>query len=655
MRFWKALIPAVLLFSYAFAALEWLFFVTKPSFMSPLTLPVKLAIPWLAPLPFAGLALGFVAIVGLFAVSGRDPRYWRACLRVAALAPATLLAALLVLMLDNFTNTILGFGIHKTEGVLRWVYAGVFLLALVVGYSIAWRAIRFLAEERGTMLRRVALLLPAVSLLLLGTSAVVTQSSASKQLQGRFPAVVPPREQPNVLLISGDGINARHLSAYGYARATSPFMQTLAEKSLLCENAYANCAHTCGSLTSMLTGRLPTETRVTYPPDILTGEDSYRHLPGLMKRLGYRTVSISVRHYADPFDLNMRDAFDRSTFQNRDEAQASPWLAAILGDATNFFVEQVTARVRDRVLHVFASTPMPAAFVEVQGAPSDLRRGRNRGGDPSLRRHYPDEIRIRSLLQFIDASEGPFFAQVHLMGTHGARFDPEVQRFSRGKVQTQEWGLDFYDDAIVQFDQLLAKVIRHLGESGKLEQTIVVVSSDHGMAFEHRERTPLLFRFPHGAHAGRVRSNAQNLDVAPTILDYLGVPAPAWMSGRSLLEIAARERLRPVFSTKCKTGEIHRDPGRARVAEPAMTPPFYSIGRVTMIVCNRSYTLDVVAMQLEVEEVAGHTAPCEPAELPSAAEAQAAIRQHLADRGYDVSGIPESVALAPAGAVGQSR
>jgi arylsulfatase A-like enzyme len=649
LRFWKALIPAVLLFSYAFAALEWLFFVTKPSFMSPLTIPVKLAIPWLAPLPFAVVALGFAAIVGLFAVTGRDPRYWRACLHVAVLAPATLLAALLILMLDNFTNTILGFGIHKSEGSLRWVYAGVFLLALVGGYSIAWRTIRFLDEGRATTLRRVALLLPAVSLLLVATSAVVTQSSASKQSQTRFPAVVPLREQPNVLLISGDGINARNLSAYGYARGTSPFMQKLAEKSLLCENAYANCAHTCGSLMSMLTGRLPTETRVTYPPDILTGEDSYRHLPGLMKRLGYRTVSISVRHYADPFDLNMRDAFDHSTFQSQDEAQASPWLAAILGEATNYFVEQVTARVRDRVLHVFASTPMPAAFVEVQGAPSDPRRGRDRREDTSLRRQYPDEIRIRSLLQFIDASEQPFFAQVHLMGTHGARFDPEVQRFSRGKEQKEEWGLDFYDDAILQFDQLLANVIRHLGESGKLERTIVVVSSDHGMAFEHRERTPLLFRFPYAAHAGRVRSNAQNLDVAPTILDYLGVAPPDWMSGRSLLHATALGRLRPVFSTKCKTREIQREAGRARVAEPAMTPPFYSIGRVTMIVCNRSYTLDVVAMQMEVEEVAGHTAPCEPAELPSVEDAQAAIRQHLAERGYDVSSIPESITLAPAG------
>jgi arylsulfatase A-like enzyme len=129
-----------------------------------------------------------------------------------------------------------------------------------------------------------------------------------------------------------------------------------------------------------------------------------------------------------------------------------------------------------------------------------------------------------------------------------------------------------YDAGIRHMDTtMLAPLLDHLAALGLERDTLVVLTSDHGEAFLehgiflhddlHREtlRVPLVLRFPGRLPAGtRVRRPARLVDLMPTILELLGVPAPAALQGRSLAPLAR--------------GEAATDPPPEIVSEYSSTP-----------------------------------------------------------------------------------
>ena len=117
---------------------------------------------------------------------------------------------------------------------------------------------------------------------------------------------------------------------------------------------------------------------------------------------------------------------------------------------------------------------------------------------------------------------------------------------------------DLYDEEIAFFDDRFAELLTHLRTSGLLEDSIVVFASDHGEEFlEHGHikhcrtlfdssiRVPLLVRVP-GVEARTVTAPVQNLDLVPTILDYLGIKTDGYgFVGRSLRPLLEGKETRP--------------------------------------------------------------------------------------------------------------
>lgn len=334
--------------------------------------------------------------------------------RLGVLVPASVLGILIMLMADNFANTVLGWSIQRSAGIGRVVAAVLVLGAFVLGWRTARGWTRFFAAHLrlGTGLAGICLAASLVSLVGAGAGGI----SPGKLDPGPLENLADPL--PNILLLGSDGLNANHLSAYGYERATTPNLEDLVSYSLFCENIFANCDHTTGSLTSMLTGRLPTETHVTYPPDILTGNQAYQHLPGLLKRLGYYTEQISIRHYGDSFDVNMREGFDRAAFRDRAAAQTSLRFVGLVGQEAGLFFETITDRIRVRLAHVVGLGVLPSAYQEAVHA--DRLTG------------HTDAQRYQGLVEVLRTAPEPFFVHTHLMATHGAHFTPSMQHFSAG-------------------------------------------------------------------------------------------------------------------------------------------------------------------------------------------------------------------------------
>ena len=200
--------------------------------------------------------------------------------------------------------------------------------------------------------------------------------------------------------------------------------------------------------------------------------------------------------------------------------------------------------------------------------------------------------------------------------------------FSRGLAfkEQGEWNSYFYDDAILEVDRDLGRVVAALEEHGLLEQTLLIIGSDHAMAFDQLQRVPLLMRFPGGEMAGRIQENVQGLDVAPTILDYLGLPQPEWMAGQSLLSAALEERV--IFGAG--VGPLAQNENSIWVVDPQRSKaPFYQFGTISLIDCNAWYELDLVTGNVSRGEVTGHTAPCPEQAMLSSAEAFALMVAYL--------------------------
>jgi len=225
-----------------------------------------------------------------------------------------------------------------------------------------------------------------------------------------------------------------------------------------------------------------------------------------------------------------------------------------------------------------------------------------------------------------------------MMGTHGPKFSSEQQVFSRGEVQDEDWMLDFYNDGILNFDRYIGELLNTLETAGKLDNTIIVMYSDHAMKYDVQVRTPLIVHFPRNEYAGRIQNNAQNLDIAPTILDYMGLPRPDWMGGLSLLRGNPPEH-RLVFSSGV-FHTIQMSGGNWETDASGVKRLFYHLDFINVIDCNHWYQFDLIHFELMSGEVAGHTAPCDENSMLTLAQAKAELTKHLSDNGYDVSSLP---------------
>jgi hypothetical protein len=612
--------------AYFYVFMEWLFFVTKPSFMDLMGWFEKLEI-----LLVSGFIIAMVSGILLLVFFGFDllfsrVRIFSKPIYISAVCPTTLFSITTLLLVDNFTYTVFKFGIVSTDGIWRGAYGLAFIASLIYFYTRVLAALGLNGETKpkGQASRISSLFiggLLVVSIILVFIQIGNGQfnrvgNSASQEASGNL------TKRPNILLIASDGLNAENLSVYGYKRDTTPTLRQLAQDSLLAENAFPNAAHSSGSDISVLTGKAPTKTRVLYPPDILKGADAYQHLPGILRKMGYFTVELGVTHYVDAYQMNLLDGFDRvnqSTFNENEVIRFVREQGA--GDSV-YFTSNLIQRVSARLFHIFYIQKMINPYTIVTQPISQ----------------QSDRERLEQLETLIRESDRPLFVHVHMMSTHGPKFYSEQQVFSRGETQDGEWMVDFYDDGILNFDRYVGELLDTLRTTGKLKNTVIIIYSDHGMKYLVWARTPLIIHFPDHKYIGRIQNNVQNLDIAPTILDYLGLPQPSWMDGRSLLKGDPPEH-RFIFSSgisyAVSIGQGYQaiDPSRA-------IPPFYQFEFLNVIDCNHWYLLDLIQFNFKSGMIAGHTAPCAEDSMLTMEQAKAEIAKHLAKNGFDVSKFP---------------
>ena len=611
-RFARA-VSIILVVGTAWVFFEWLFFVTKPSFMSLNSLWEKVGVLSSTALIMSlALLLGSLPFIALAWLLNRMANN-RLPLSLVIFFPVILLLAMAMLVvIDNFTLTLFGWGIRNTSGAAVYFYRLV-TIALVI--LTAWLLHGLLGERYSKSTLKS---LTVVTGLILASSFPLLLVTNSRPVEELAEAEGSSHGLPNILILSGDGISANHMSLYGYERPTTPFMDSVQDEFLIAENNFTNASDTGGSVISLLSGKLPTTTKVIYPPDVLRGSDSFQHLPGLLKKMGYYNADISMRHYADPYDLNLRDGFAEANFRQLDDTGGT-LVASIrrypMLNPASLLIDRISERISERFDHIWKNKKMQDPMAEVN-IPD--------------RRWVRDPKRMEEIRRFIDIAPQPFFLNVHMMGTHGIRFRPTKRIYSSEDDYPHIWSEDGYDDAIIDFDHQVAETYKLLRDRDLLESTILIISSDHGFKHNALDRLPMMLRLPGQKKTGAIGGNTQRLDIAPTLLDAIGIKPRGWMEGRSMLGSNFSETLyQPIFASG-SSGEKSADGAFWSVITPK--PPWYSLGRLFLIYCDQGFVLELDTKDISGTRISGSTMVCE--DRLSLVEARQMMLAHLREKKY---------------------
>lgn len=560
----------IILCLYIFS--EWLFLATMPTYLDRLGLLDKIIVLLIGVAVLETFLAAIFFLFSLIEVFFPKNKFSAIFQKSFTVIPVFILASLTLLLFDNFTYTMFGFGIITSAKFSRALYALGFLLIAAVLFKPVDRFRNNINERLKTGASTGSTIANALLffLILSGVWAMISFGASKKST---ITADVDMRTtRPNIFLLTADGLQSENMSVYGYSRTTTPFLDSISTKLMIMTRNHTNADHTSGSLVSIYTSKYPAETRVLYPPDILNDKHAYQHLPGILKSMGYYTAQYSLEYYADAYELNLREGFDESN--GRHQKSAGPFSSFL---PTNFaqFLNIVFERIISRLGHIFFLKEMNNPYAEVMNAPEVSQ----------------DFDKMESIINLIDKIEDPLFVHIHWHGTHGSKFYPRERVFSNNvDLDDQgDWNLDLYDDSIRDFDIAVQMLYQELERRNILDDSIIIIGSDHGIEWNTTVPIPLIFIFPQGEFSGRININSQNMDIAPTILDYMNVDIPLWMDGDSLLNELSPTR--PIYTIKVRN--LRRDPETKRWIHLESEPPFFHFGQVTVFVCNRWWQLNL--------------------------------------------------------------
>lgn len=593
---------------------EWLFLVTMPSYLDRLGFLDKMFVLLYA-IAFI-VVLVDILFLPLFVLENVRPNARLvSILRIIYTAiPTLILTSLILILVDNFTYTMFHFGIITSEGIIRVIYAIGFIIVAI----ILFRRVQLFAQKRSeswqttTRPKRVINYALLFVLFVITVGIPLSSGSAFRSIKG----VVENADslKPNIFLLTADGLNAQRMSVYGYSRDTTPFLSSISDELMLMENNFTNANATSGSIISIYTGKYPANTRCLYPPDILNDKNAYQHLPGILQSLGYYNAQFSLGYYVDAYELNVRDGFNEA---NGRSSAGTGILTNYLPTNYSQFISSVINRLSTRLLHIFFVKDMENPYAQVT----------------SKAEYDKDEDKIDNIIDLLENKEEPLFVHMHWLGTHGPKFSPSKQVFSSGVdlVNQEPWDFDLYDDSILDFDHAIETLYNELDARGILQKSIIIIGSDHGTKWSAIDRVPLIFIFPDGEFTDKKSQNSQNIDIAPTILDYMQIDKPDWMDGISLLDELNPDR--PIISVSVGNTVVDSATGENIHVDSA--PPFFQFGKVTIFLCEKWYQLDLTSFVWNEGTISPYISQCDSQQVIDQATALNYIITYFDKFGFD--------------------
>lgn len=424
------------------------------------------------------------------------------------------------------------FGIVAFMGALSLILiqtrihdAAAYLLSVGVGVALA----RFAGPREAGVRKAMAWSLPLLAVVALGLA--IGQPLLRKRFESAYLAKQGARgDRPNVVLVILDTVRDFSLSVSGYDRKTTPHLEEWAQKGVLFERAMATAPWTLPSHATMFTGRYPYELTAGFRAPL---DDTHPVIAEVMADHGWVTAGFVANFGYVSRQLGLGRGFVRF------EDGPDPWPLLVYSSAFGRWL-------RDQVI-------MPA-------------RVRLLDNHDNFGRKLAPEVTDDFLRWTGHLGDRPYFAFLNYYDAHDPYLPPPPydRRFTpadQPAFRPRDWGgkgvqpaaseisaaVNAYDGAIAWLDAEMDRLLKGLEAQGQLDNTVVVISSDHGEHFgEHglvlhgnslyRQllQVPLIVISPNLPQGLRVQQVVSLRDLPRTLMDLAGIRDEDRIPGTSL-------------------------------------------------------------------------------------------------------------------------
>jgi arylsulfatase A-like enzyme len=426
----------------------------------------------------------------------------------------------------------------------------------LIAAGLAVQATRLIVPRGAGFYRLVRRTLPVlVGLIVVLTVAVhVSRAATFDRAVARLPQNA--QRAPNILLIVLDTVRAQSLSAYGYQRPTTPALDRWAKTGVRFERAISTSPWTFPSHASMFTGRWPHELSADWHSPL---DGKYPTLAEVLRDRGFVTAGFAANTFYCTSEFGLARGFLH--YEDYPVSLSQTVMSSAIGrELISFSLNRdFSFRVREWI--GYQDIPGRRTAAQINDAFLDWA-GRQPAGRPFF-----------AFLNYLDAHQpflppSPFDEQFRGAAPRG---DPRHWWDRPWTPQEIKAETDAYDGAIAYLDHQLDRLFEELRRRGQLDDTVVVITSDHGEhlgehGFMRHGNTlymevlhvPLLMVLPKGVAAGATVPEPVSLrDLAATVLDLAGVDCRDCLPGTSLAR--------------------YWQPGRA--ADPPASPTFAEVSQ----------------------------------------------------------------------------
>ncbi len=427
-------------------------------------------------------------------------------------------------------------------------HSGLFPSIRSFGFFAAWLILALVAFGIYYFISRTAFLIlertNPNSRLSLSGMAIVALTVLIFLLRAQFSqAITSNSEGYNVLLVTVDALRKDHLSYDGYFRLTSPNLDEFSREGVIFENAYSTTSHTLPSLASVITGKYPRRHGVRNNSAYALA-DTNLTLAEVFKKHGYVTGAIIANRAMRP---------NRNYNQGFDYYGESYCLAKLKYDLPGLLMFNRISKFFGEGLFLY---PGGEAYHTTNLAVRFIKRNK--------------EMRFFCWVHYMDPhlpyapppgyddkfyKWGKKFGVDNFTITHRRRYEANLP--PTPKVVKRLRAL--YDGDVLYSDYQIGRLLEALENMNLTSKTLIVFSADHGesladhyyyvghgrLVYNPNIAVPLVIRFPDRRHTGVVKDPVSNLNIMPTILDFIGLDQetfPGGIDGVSLMPLISEGR-----------------------------------------------------------------------------------------------------------------
>ncbi len=403
--------------------------------------------------------------------------------------------------------------------------------SLLLAAGAAWRLSAAAARREPGVLRGARLVGWGGALAVALAAAFTPRLRAMGEQRTLAALPAAPAGAPNVLFLILDTVRADYLSVYGWRdQETTPRLAQWARQGVVFDESYSTSSWTTPSHASFFTGQYPSVHGASFTSRLAP---SHLTVAEVLQARGWATGGFTANLIATTIESGLAQGFVHyEDYQNSWEEILKSTTITQAHNVLRALETWQEGRPLRAVVRAFLSTDFAPRLVE---SAHDGKRA--------------EEVRMHlgAWLDGLPAGR-PFFAFVNLFDAHAPYHPPEpyASMFLSGGPERKD--LARYKGALRYLDDQVALLLDDLARRGALQNTIVIVTSDHGEQFgEHAQdahanslyrqvlHVPLMVVAPGRVPAGvRIGRQVTGRDLPATILDLLSVPRDSAIGGTSL-------------------------------------------------------------------------------------------------------------------------